>query len=154
MKHWCVSINHVASESWHVDRISCARRYYPQIYVIFLYMYERMCMRSLETVRYFYGRIQATQAYSTQANLSHPSGYGFDSEYTDNLVEGDRILPRDRSKPGSRRIDTSKYGPADTKREHRFRFYQSERINMHVCTSPRIKGTDCNIVIYAYNSHA
>lgn len=116
MKHWCVSTNHLASKFWHVDRISWAHCYYSRIHVISLCMYERMCMRSLENVRYFYGWVQATQAHPTQANESHPSDYESDSEYTDNLVEGDRILPRDRSKPGSRRIDTSKYGPADTKR--------------------------------------
>lgn len=105
--------------------------YYSRIYVYdhSLCMDERMCIRAASKLSIFL-RTSTSRIHIGEWSLVHPT-VGNDSGIHGQL--GSRAIGSFRAidqNPGSRRIDTSKYGPSDTKKGGiASRFCQPERIN-------------------------
>lgn len=92
-----------------------------------------LVMRCHETVAVenFYGRV-----YELQTNDLHPPG-GYGDLTVNNSVEGDRFLPRDRSKPnpaestGERRLSTGQLAQKGGIASGSVRRVTQKEINMH-----------------------
>lgn len=140
MKHWCVSTNHLAAD---FDTLTEYRALAVTIheYMWSLYAYTSVCVCAASKMFDIF-----TDEYKPhrRTSLIHPTMGPTANTRTTWLraIGFFRAIDQNRDLTESTHLNTDQLTQEGG---HRSRFYQSERINMHVCTSPRIKGTDCNM---------